>query len=195
METRMKKHLSYFSLGAAAVLLIVSAGLHAQSNGEPARYTAAVIDPNNGRSGMVEIAVSRWSSDAQREKLISIARDQGPEKLLDVLQDLPSVGYFRTPDSVGWDLHYARRTPQPDGGERVVLVTDRRIGFWETTHQTPSVDYPFTVIELRLNGDGRGEGRMSLATKIIVDKDENQITLENYEHQPVLLKDVRHSKP
>ena len=54
-----------------------------------------------------------------------------------------------------------------------MLVTDRRIGFWEAANQPRSIDYPFTVIELRLNSDGEGEGKMSIATKIIADKEDN----------------------
>jgi hypothetical protein len=47
------------------------------------------------------------------------------------------------------------------------------------------------VIELRLNADGQGEGKMSVATKIIHDKDHNTITLENYDIQPVQLTNVK----
>jgi len=50
------------------------------------------------------------------------------------------------------------------------------------------------VIELRLNRDGEGEGKMSLATKIIPDKDKNTITLENYETSPVMLTNVRRER-
>ena len=78
-------------------------------------------------------------------------------------------------------MHFARKMPLPEGGERVVLVTDRRIGFWEAANQPRSIDYPFTVIELRLNSDGEGEGKMSIATKVISDKDNNIVTLENYD--------------
>jgi hypothetical protein len=51
-----------------------------------------------------------------------------------------------------------------------VLITDRRIGFWEAANQPRSIDYPFTFIDIRLNRDGEGEGKMSLATKVIYDK-------------------------
>jgi hypothetical protein len=125
---------------------------------------------------------------------MSVMLKKGPEKLLDALQDMPRVGYIRTPDRVGWDLHFARKVPLPDGGERVVLVTDRRIGFWEASNRPRSIDYPFTVIELHLNRDGEGEGKMSLATKIIADKENNVVTLENYDIQPVLLTNIRREK-
>jgi hypothetical protein len=117
--------------------------------------------------------------------------ENGPDKLLARLQRLPRVGYIRTPNSIGYDLHFARRTPLPDGGERVVLATDRYISFWEATNRPRSIDYPFTVIEIHINADGEGEGKMSLATKIIADKQNKQIVLEDYGTQPVLLKSVR----
>jgi hypothetical protein len=117
--------------------------------------------------------------------------EKGPEKLLDTLQELPRVGYFRTPNSIGYDLHYAWKAPLPDGGERIVLLTDRYIGFWEAANRPRTIDYPFTLIELHINRDGEGEGKMSVATKIRFDKETNTIELEDYQTQPVLLKSVR----
>jgi uncharacterized membrane protein HdeD (DUF308 family) len=166
----------------------------AQTQGTAERFTALAVNMGDfGRSGAdtVEIVVNRWSTDAERAKLLDALIQKGPEKLLDTLQDLPRVGYFRTPNSIGYDLHYARKTPMPDGGERVVIATDRYINFWEARNRPRSIDYPFTVIEMRINKDGEGEGKMSVATKITVDKDTNQIVLENYGTQPVLLKSVR----
>ena len=173
---------------AAAAISISSS---AQTMGTPERFTANAVNMNRGASGNIEIVVNRWSSDADRDRLMSVLLEKGADKLLDVLQDLPRMGSFRSPSSVGWDIHFARRMPLPDGGERVVLVTDRRIGFWEASHQPRSIDYPFTVIELRLNADGEGEGKLSVATKIIPDRENNIVTLENYDIQPVLLKNVK----
>jgi hypothetical protein len=172
----------------------LSLSLHGQTMGTPERYTANAINMNRGAAGTIEIVVNRWSTDAQRDRLMSVMMNKGPEKLLDALQDMPRMGYIKTPDSIGWDLHFARKMPGQDGGERVVLVTDRRIGFWEARNQPRSIDYPFTVIELRLNRDGEGEGKMSIATKIIPDKENNIVTLENYDTQPVLLTNIKREK-
>jgi hypothetical protein len=177
---------------AAAAAIAVAAS--AQTMGSPERFVANAVDMNRGGSGTIEVAVERWSSDKDRDRLMSVLLDKGPDKLLDVLQDMPRMGYFRAPGNLGIDIHFARRVPNPDGGERVVLVTDRRIGFWEAAHQPRSIDYPFTVIELRMNRDGEGEGKLSLATKIIPDKENNIVTLENYDIQPVLLTNVHREK-
>jgi hypothetical protein len=152
------------------------------------------VNMSRGRTGSVDIAVTRWSTDAEREKLVSTLMDQGPNKLLDLLQKMPRVGYIRANGGLGYDLHYAHKTSMPDGGERVILATDRRIGFWEAANQPRSIDYPFTVIELHINQDGQGEGKISLATKIIGNKDTNTVLLENYDIQPVRLQSVRREK-
>ena len=41
------------------------------------------------------------------------------------------------------------------------------------------MDYPFTVIELHINNAGEGDGTMSWATKVIPDKENNIVVLEN----------------
>jgi hypothetical protein len=181
------------SLALAAVVSLAAVGVRAQTNGTPARYTAAAFNLNRGAAGSIEIVVDRWSSDADRDRLISALRDHGSERLLTVLQDLPRMGYFRAPGSLGIDIHFARRAALPDGGERVTLITDRRIGFWEAANQPRSIDYPFTVIELRLNKEGEGEGKLSIATKVIVAKDKT-IALENYDLQPVMLTQVKQER-
>jgi hypothetical protein len=183
---------------AAAVVCsgtwIVGSVAFAQTMGTPERFSASAMDINTGRAGNIDITVDRWSGDKQRDALISTMLQKGPEKLLDALQDMPAVGHFGAPGNLSWDLHFARRASLPEGGERVTLITDRRISFWESANQPRSIDYPFTVIELRLNRDGEGEGTLSIATKVIYDKKENMITLENYQTSPVRLTNVKRER-
>jgi hypothetical protein len=189
----MHRSLRFASLAAvlisAASLLTLAAS--AQTMGSPERYTGSAININNGRADNIDITVNRWSTDKQRDALMSVVANKGVDKLLDALQDMPVVGHFGVPGNLSWDIHFARKLPLPEGGQRVVLVTDRRIGFWEAANQPRSIDYPFTVIELRLNREGQGEGTMSLATRVIYDKDQNMITLENLQNQPIRLTNLR----
>jgi hypothetical protein len=183
-----------FVMAFSSAMLLSLAGSAQTLGGTPERFTASAINTNNGSVGNIDITVERWSTDKQRDALMSVMLQKGSDKLLDALQDMPSVGHFGAPGNLSWDLRFARRIPLPEGGERVVLITDRRIGFWEAATQPRSIDYPFTVIELRLNADGEGEGKMSVATKVIHDKEHNMITLEDYNLQPVQLTNVKRER-
>ena len=116
-------------------------------------------------------------------------KKDGADKLLDALQDTKPVGIIKTPDSLGYDLHYANQTPLPDGGRRIVIATDRPIGFWEASHRPRTIDYPFTVIQMEIDKDGKGKGTLSYATKIIPAGD--TIVLENFGIQPVMLTEIK----
>jgi hypothetical protein len=186
----MKRQGALVAAGLAAATVVASA----QTLGVPERFTALAVNLSNGGSGMVELVVNRWSSDAEREKLVTTLMERGPEHLLDVLEDMPRMGYIRLDGGLGYDLHYAHRVEGDDGGHRVVLATNRPIGFWEASTRPRSIDYPFTVIELRLNADGEGEGKLSFATKITADAESRVVTLENYDTQPVLLQSVRSAR-
>ena len=61
------------------------------------------------------------------------------------------------------------------------------IGFFEASRSLRSLDYPFTVIELRIGSDGEVKAKASIAMKITGDKETGTIVLENYSMSPVLL--------
>jgi hypothetical protein len=184
---------AFLSASVFAVGLL-SLPLTAQTNGSPERFTAVAVDTDRGGTTQVEIAIERWSTMAERSRLLSTLREQGPDKLLDVLRDMPKVGYIRRTTSIGWDLHYAHHDQLPDGGERVVVATDRPVSEWEAFNQPRTVDYPFTVIELHLNANGEGEGKMSYATRVTADAESNTVVLENWGTTPVLLQGVHREK-
>ena len=180
---------------ALAALVLIPRPISAQTNSAPERFTAFAVNMGSftrAGAGTVDFVVDRWSSEAERTQLMTTLLEKGPDKLLSTLQSLRRIGYIKTPNSIGYDLHFAMKIPGTDGSERIVLATDRYIGFWEARNQPRSIDYPFTVIEIRMPADGgEGEGKLSLATKIVADKDNNTVVLENYDIQPVLLKSVR----
>ena len=182
-------------LGATALALTALSILaFAQTIGEPERFTASAVNMTSGGTGTLEIVVNRWSSDAERNNLVQVLVSKGESKLLDALQKNPKVGYIRNVNSIGWDLHYAHHQPLPDGGEQVVIATDRPMGFREVANQWRTTDYPFTVIEMHLNADGEGQGTLSAATKVTVNKKTNAIELENFGTSPVLLQNVKRER-
>ena len=195
---------SHMALGLVLVSLLAGCAsggrMGGKGGGDTDRFTAFAVNLGSrgpisgGGAGTVEIAINRWSSDEETQSLVGAFRNGGSDTLLSALRENPSVGYIRTPDRVGWQLHYARQIPTDDGGRRIFLATDRPIGFWEAVNQTRSLDYPFTLIELRLGPDGRGEGRMSIATQITESPDRKYLQLEDYFSEPVRLQEVREQR-
>jgi hypothetical protein len=189
-STRLWALAAAFSLTPLALPMLALA----QTIGEPMRFTAWAVNMSNigtGGNSTVIIQIDRWSSEAERQNLRKVFFEKGPDKLLDALQDTKRVGFMRLPNSIGYDLRAARLDPMEDGGQRVLILTDRRIGFREAASQPRTIDYPFTLIEIRLNKDGEGEGRMSVATKITFNEKKNTLELENYSSEPVRLQNVR----
>jgi hypothetical protein len=177
-----------------SAVLAVSSGVIGQTQGEKEEFTAVAIANNNIQTGAgtVLIAVDRWSTNAEREKFVTTLQNKGPQALVDALQDTRPVGRIRTPDSIGYDLRYAFQTPGEDGGRRIVIATDRPIGFWEAYDRPRTVDYPFTIVQMQIGPDGRGSGSLSEFTKVLAYGD--NIYLENFASAPVMLTDIRSNK-
>jgi hypothetical protein len=185
---------SSFALLICACVGLLSAlnpRVSGQTLGEPEEFTAIAIVNNNLTSGAgtVLIRINRWSTEAERTRLIDTLQKKGPEKLLDELQGMRSVGTIRTPDSLAYDLRYASQRPGEDGGRQIVLATDRPVGFWEAVRQPRTIQYPFTVIQMQMGREGTGKGTLSYATKIVARGD--TVELENFATQPIMLTEIR----
>jgi hypothetical protein len=180
---------------SAAALIFSTAIPSAQSNmAKPEKFTAFAVDISNtaprANATVVDIRINRWSTDTERDQLMKVFREKGQEALLSALQKLPVVGGIRTPGSLNYDLHFARQRPDAEGGRMIFLMTDRYVGAWEAMNRPRTIDYPFTLIQLQLDRNGRGVGKASIATQITQDPD-GTIVLENFSSQPVMLNDVR----
>jgi hypothetical protein len=181
------------TLCSAGVLLIAgSAAAQTASNSPREHFTAIAVNNSTvGRAGAgpIDITISQWTSEADRDRLMALFKEKGEKALLSALQDQKPVGTISTPGSVAYDLRYARQLPTAEGGRRIILATDRPMGFLEASEHTRSVDYPFTLIELRLDKSGNGEGKLSFATKLTLEN--NTLVIENYSNQPVMLNEVK----
>ena len=115
--------------------------------------------------------------------------------LATTLQAARTVGYLWSSESAGYSLRYAYRMPQPDGGERIIFATDRRLGawndLWKPTGGASPTPYEFTVIEVRLTPKGIGEAKTSLTGKVTIDAAAKTIALDGYTALPVVFKDVK----
>src|SRR5262249_39759377 len=110
-----------------------------------------------------------------------------------------TCGYIWGEGVTGYSIKYAWHAPSDEGGDRIVLVTDRRLGAHASSSTLTSApaapDSPagrdFTLIEMRLDGKGTGEARLSLDANIVVDAAEKTLAVGGYVSAPALLKVTR----
>jgi hypothetical protein len=182
------------SIATALLLSMTLSPLCADAPPPPFIMTAFVVNMTNvnvprGNAGTMQIRINSYSPAGTRQRLIQTMLDKGQDALLKALQKEPSRGRMSFPGwqgpdpqnyRLGWDLRYVARDPLPDGGDRIVIATDRQMSFAEVRNQPRSVDYPFTLFEIHIPKEGKGEGRGFGATQIKFDKKKNQIVLEQY---------------
>ena len=182
---------------AIAAALLATPTLSGQNMKES--FTGFAINMNGGPStATVDITIERWSSDAERDALLAVLTEErdpyrANEKLLHALQKMPKTGYIRTPQTLAWDLRYAHQNSLDEGGRRIVVATDRPVGFREARNQPRSMDYPFTIVEIRLDENDKGQGKILAGTRLLIDKNKH-LVLENYGQQPVRFNEIRRLK-
>jgi len=204
----MRNHMNALRIAAAvAVVLLLWVPTRAQqpvktagtpteapTKKDPLRFSAFNVDMPTGIAGMTEIVVERWTTDEERTKLLGLVEtakwgEGGQRKLLDALQKVnPRVGYIRTPNSIGWDLRYAVENTLADGTRQLVIATDKPVSFAAAASQGDAMDYPFTLVEMRMKPNEKGEGKMLAATSITVKN--GRLELENYGQEPVRLTQI-----
>jgi hypothetical protein len=194
-------------VAAAAVAVVVGVSAFAQqpsleqgpTKKDPLRFDAFAVQMQGGRAGSVQIVIERWSTDQERQMLIGLIGTKETDrdaqsKLIDGLQGIKErCGYIRTPNSMGWDLKYAKENMLPDGTRQIVVVTDKPVSFVAARAQTRTMDYPFSLIEMRFPPDGgKGEGKLLSQTSMSI-KD-GRLQLEIYGQEPTRLTNITERK-
>ena len=203
----MRKSVRNLLGGAMAAAVILAVPVLAQqppaesgpTKESPIRFSAFAVNMQGGRAGTVDIAIERWSTDAERENLIEFVKtategEPGQSKLLRALQDIsPRCGFIRTPNSMGWDIKYARENKLADGTRQIVVVTDKPVSFLAAASQARTMDYPFSLVEMRFPpGTNKGEGKLLTQTSISVQN--GRLELEIYGQEPTRLTTITQQK-
>ena len=178
-----------------ALCLAIAAGLTAASSKPILKLKAFAASLERGRTTLISIDIYRWSTDQEREALLTTLQEFGQNKLLDTLQKVrPPVGRISVPGRLGWDLYYARDTANPDGSRRIIVATNRAVAFGEAATNTRSMQYQFTLGEIHLDAEGEGEGKLVPAARLSWDKENKKLEIENYSALPIDLLSVKIQK-
>ncbi len=179
----MRRQIIRISLVLLAAGLL-SVGAFGQ-NGEPGpeQYSATWVVTGGSAGGTsvpIDIHITRYNTNEEIAQYASVLAKSGGAALRSVLEK-QDVGQFSPVGRVGTTLCVARRLV--DGDMTVVRVlTLRDITFEELRNNGRSVDYPYTMLELKLDKDGKGTGAAIRAAKISFNKKKNSYEIESFGH-------------
>lgn len=185
------------SLGLGLFVGLVAMSVPAEAEELPLRFNAIAVNMSNvGPRGQqrLDVTVNRWSTDEERAKLMETLKAQvrtGSREIANTLFGKESVGTIRETGSLAYDLRYSRSHPNEDGGQQIVLVTDRPIAFAETWRASRTLDYNVSLIILNVDTEGRGDGQIMLGAQFTWDEEKNQVTIEHFASEPIRLTSVR----
>ena len=152
--------------------LVLAAPAFAQNRpAGPERFEGRIANAGtfgNAGSNFFSIQVDEYTSDEQFIEFLEILAGGGPRRLEDAFQRSRKGRIVI--NSLGYDIALARSTPT-ESGRVVRMFTVRHLGFDETVGQTRSREYPFGMIELQLDHNGRGDGVLVVAARLQLNAD------------------------
>jgi hypothetical protein len=190
-------------LGIAAFLLFLVCSTAAQSNvppgSHPDQYSATafvtgIFAPTSVTNTIAfDFFVYTYTPDDELQSLVSIFNAQGEAGLEKTFSNMKERGRVSTNlrPSQG-SFKFARSTTS--GNETVIrMATDRILSFPELTGDTALSKYRFSVVELHLDAQGKGEGTLTYAAKLKFNP-QGELEVESYTAAPIPLRNVRKVK-
>ncbi len=147
----------------------------------PIRYEATAVRPVPP-TRPVNIMLSRWSTDAERQVVAKAFKsDENEKQIADTLGKMAVVGSFRTVTGRANPIHFAKMVTATDGTKHLILATSEPVAYWAGNN--PPGDMPraaYTLIEIHFDKDGTGTGRVSYGGDVSVSGPANVPTIEHY---------------
>jgi hypothetical protein len=174
------------------------------TDGERAPLLAALAAPPPAPPSVAPAAPAGRAGRAGRGGRAPAPPPSPLQRLTTAIKAAPTVGFIWSDGPTGYSIKYAWRASSPNAAERIVLVTERRLGAnaasWPASAMAAAdvsatalakAEAEFTVVEMRIDGKGIGEAKSSLTSPVVVDAAANTLAIDKYADAPVLLKVTR----
>jgi hypothetical protein len=182
----------------AIALLEGVSGLRAQEPTAPvpAQYSATAFGQSGvaaGKSFGMNIYIDQISTSGEIEELLGILRSKGQDALVSALEKLKDKGRVAPTGSTGTGMKTITIRPRANGGQHIVLATNRWVSFTELINATRSRDYPIGIVVLDVDKDGKGTGTFAPLCKVKFNKAQ-ELEIEHYGQKPFRLANVQRQK-
>lgn len=166
----------------ALSLILAAAVCFAEDAKQSEVYTGVVTNiPGRVSTLSMKMYISSYTSDEELVQLATLLKEKGPDALLKAIGKIDR-GRMAPTGRIGSDVGLIRSRPT-ETGQRITMVMERPQAFAEMWSNSRSTDYPFGILVMDLDKDGKGQGTLMVAAKIEV-TDQNVIEIENYGSQP-----------
>lgn len=178
---------------ALAALALAVAIAPAQAQDKPETYNATAKLKTAAGATMtapVVISIDRWTTDAQREKVLAALKAGGTTGLQKEVAGLPTVGTLQVGD-IKAPLHFARALPV-GGGKVVTVVTSKPVFFVGAGAPGAKAKegYDVAIVLFQVDAAGKGDtGDFAPAAKVKVD-DRGALVTEDYGAEAVRLEGI-----
>src|SRR4030095_2062970 len=144
--------------------------------------TAMGTSTQLGRSFSVNAIINELSPPEDQKVLLEAVRAKGNEGLVNALSKMPSKGRLAITGTLGGDLAYIRRFPQPDGSVRDRMITNRLLRFGEVWADTRSSDYQLSGLEVVISKDKKKNSGILLPAAELKLNKEGQMEIETFQN-------------
>jgi hypothetical protein len=177
---------------ASALLVVGALGVAAHATRhEPIEHfvaqSALMTSPSRITFRPVEIEIFEWSTALNHHELATALLQKGHVAFFNLLCGFGTVGRIGVIGAPDIAIRYAWSTGERRGNRRIFLATEEPVLLTGSfAGRFPDAE-PLTFIELRLSGDGTGEGKLSEVARLSVDESRNVIELRDYDRRPLHL--------
>jgi len=166
--------------------LLLWAGAPVRAAGEYPLALVANAQATNGTTtitSVLTIQIDRLISEGNRTRVTDALKFGGYQNFFTALRKLPAIGRVEI-EKRRVDIRYAREE-KDDKGMRLVLVADKPLFFLGEAVKNRA-GYELTVVELSLDAQGAGTGRMLGAARVKPAPD-GSVVVDDFASTPVQL--------
>jgi len=161
-------------VGLLAVMFLATVvPISSQDKGDTETLDAQAMGTSTqlGRTVGIKVNIFRYSTDADRQVLVSAFAKGQQQGLVKALSDMKPVGRIAITGTLGYDLAYIRVFKTPTG-RTIRFATNRLIRFAEAYYNTQSQSFDLTAGEFTLNDADKNKsgGVLYPASQLIINK-------------------------
>jgi hypothetical protein len=182
------KALQVFVTTIALAIVMTSSVFAGDPPGREFTGTAVVNTTEGTRSMPLTLVANRYASEAEVKQLAEVLASGGQSALLAAIRHRNDGQLNLGAEVRPISLVFAEETRK---GHRIVFLTARRIDISEKQLGEESLEYPFGLAEIEIDGfSGLGEGALHVAAALSIDSS-GHVDIIDYDGQDGHFRDLR----